>query len=150
MAETESTAGVAGKTPVHLWIVAVLSLLWNLMGAFDYLATQLKIDSYMSQFSEAQLAHYYGLPSWAVAGWAFGVWAALAGSVGLLLRKKWAMWAFAVSIAGLLVSTIYNFGLSNGIEIMGTGDVVFLVIIWVIAISLLVYSRAMANRGVLS
>jgi len=150
MADTQSNAGEGRRTPVHLWIVAVLSLLWNLMGAFDYLATQLKIDSYMSQFSEAQLAHFYGLPSWAVAGWAFGVWAALAGSVGLLLRKKWAMWAFAVSIAGLLVSTIYNFGLSNGIEIMGTGDVVFSVIIWVIAIFLLAYSRAIANRGVLS
>jgi hypothetical protein len=150
MAETQATVGTAGKTPEHLWIVAMLSCLWNLMGAFDYLATQLKLESYMGQFTEAQLAYFYGIPSWAVAGWAFAVWAALAGSIGLLLRKKWAIWAFAVSIAGMAVSTLYNFALSNGAEIMGTGGVIFSVIIWAVAIFLLLYSRAMANRGVLA
>jgi hypothetical protein len=31
------------KTPLHLWIVAVLALLWNAVGAFDYVATQLRL-----------------------------------------------------------------------------------------------------------
>lgn len=150
MAETEATVDTAGKTPVHLWIVAVLSFLWNLMGAFDYVATQFKIESYMSQYTEQQLAYFHGIPAWAVAGWAFAVWAALAGSVGLLLRKRWAVWAFAVSIAGMAVSTLHSFALSNGAEIMGPGAVVFSAIIWAIAIFLLVYSRALANRGVLA
>jgi hypothetical protein len=39
------------KTPVHLWIVAIVSLLWNAMGAFDYLATKLRLEFYMSQFT---------------------------------------------------------------------------------------------------
>ncbi len=150
MAETQATVGTAGKTPVHLWIVAVLSLLWNLMGAFDYLASQFKIESYMSQFSEAQLTFFYGFPSWAVAGWALGVWGAFVGSIALLLRKKWAVWAFAVSLFGLFVNTIYTFGLSNGAEIMGTGGVIFSILIWAVAIFLLLYSRAMANRSVLA
>jgi hypothetical protein len=150
MAVTEPFAGEARpRTPVHLWIVGVLALLWNLMGAFDYVATQFRLEFYMKQFTEAQLAYFYGFPAWAVAGWAFGVWGAMAGSIGLLLRKTWSVWAFAVSLAGLLVSSVYNFGMSNGAEMMGTGGMIFTAVIWVVAILLLVYARAQANRGVL-
>ena len=142
-------SGTRPRTPVHLWIIGVLALLWNMMGAFDYLATKLQLDFYMSQFSEEQLAYFYGFPAWVVAAWAFGVWGALAGSVGLLLRRKWSVWAFVVSIAGMVVTTIYNFGMTNGAEIMGSGAMVFSVIIWMIAIFLVVYTWSLAKKDVL-
>lgn len=148
-AKNSSAKPGRARTPVHLWIVGTLALLWNAMGAFDYLATQLKLDFYMSQFSEQQLAYFYGFPAWAVAGWAFGVWGALAGAVGLLLRRRWAVWAFAVSLLGLAVSSLYTLVLSNGAEVMGSEGAVFSAIIWAVAIFLLVYSRAMASRAVL-
>jgi hypothetical protein len=151
MSDSNSGGGVAGRnTPVHLWIVGVLSLLWNSVGAFDYLATQLGLEFYMSQFTEQQLAYFTSFPPWAVAGWAFGVWGAFVGSIALLLRKKWAFHAFAVSIAGLFVSTIYSFGLSDGAEIAGVGGMVFNAVIWIVAILLLLYSRAQTKSGVLS
>ena len=143
-------ASTRRRTPVHLWIVGVLALLWNAMGAFDYLATQLKLDFYMSQFTEQQLAYFYGFPAWAVAGWAFGVWGGLAGAIGLLLRRRWAVWAFAVSLAGAVVSSIYTLVLSNGAEIMGAGATVFSAVIWAVAIFLLLYALAQAKRSVLS
>jgi len=144
-----SARAARGRAPVHLWIVGVVALLWNAIGAFDYLATQLKLDFYMSQFTEQQLAYFYGFPAWAVAGWAFGVWGGLAGAVGLLLRRSWAVWAFAISLAGLALSSIYTLVLSNGAEIMGGEGTVFSVVIWAVAIFLLLYSRAMSKRGVL-
>lgn len=151
MTATETSGGESRrKTPVHLWIVGVLALLWNAMGAFDYLATHLRLDFYMSQFSEEQLAYFYGFPAWAVAGWAFGVWGAFAGSIGLLLRKKWAVWAFGISLAGMVVSSIYNLVLSNGAEIMGSNGMIFTAFIWVVAIFLFLYSRVQASQGVLN
>jgi hypothetical protein len=137
------------KTPVHLWIVGVLALLWNLMGGFDYLATQLELEFYMSQYTEAQLEYFYGFPKLMTACWAFAVWGAIAGSIGLLMRKKWAVWAFAISCAGMIVTTIYSFGMTNGAEIMGAVGVVFSVIIWVITLFLLYYSWSQAKKGVL-
>ena len=141
--------GARSRTPAHLWIVGVLSLLWNMVGAFDYLATKLRLDFYMSQFSEEQLAYFYGFPVWLVAAWAFAVWGALVGSVGLLLRRKWSVWLFVVSIAGMVVTTIYSFGMTNGAEVMGSGAMVFTAVIWVIAIFLVVYSWSLAKKGVL-
>jgi hypothetical protein len=144
-----SARAARARAPVHLWIVGVLALLWNAIGAFDYMATQLKLDFYMSQFSEEQLAYFYGFPAWAVAGWAFGVWGGLAGAVGLVLRRRWAVWAFAVSLAGLAVSSIFTLVLSSGAEVMGASGAVFSAVIWAVAIFLLVYARAMARRRVL-
>lgn len=150
MTDTRSSAGEQpGSTPVHLWIVGILALLWNAIGAFDYLATQFRLDFYMAQFNEAQLAYFYEYPSWAVAGWAFGVWGAFVGSIGLLLRCKWALWAFVVSIAGMVISSIYGFALSNGAEIMGSGGVIFMGIIWVIAFLLVFYAWRQTKTGVL-
>ncbi len=145
-----STGGERARAPVHFWIVGILALLWNLMGAFDYVATQLRLDFYMSQFSAEQLEYFYGFPAWAVAGWAFGVWSSVVGSIGLLVRRRWAVWAFAVAIAGMVVSSVYTVVLTDGVTMMGAGGVVFTLVIWVVAIFLLLYSRRLAQRGLLA
>jgi hypothetical protein len=134
------------RTPIHLWIVGVVAVLWNFGGIFDYLATKLRLEFYLSQFDETMLAYVDAMPAWATAAWAFGVWGAFAGSIGLLLRKKWSVWAFGVSLAGLLGGTIYSFGIADAAEMMG----IMYIFIWVIAIFLLAYSCAMAKKGVLS
>jgi hypothetical protein len=143
MNETTRTA------PRHFWIVSVLSLLWNAMGAFDYSATQLRLDWYMSAFTPEQLEYFSSFPAWAVACWAIGVWGALLGSIALLLRRRWAVWAFGASILGMVFTSIYNFGLTDGIRLMGPGAIAFTAVIWVVGLFLFFYARAMAKRAVL-
>lgn len=138
------------STPAHLWIVGVLLLLWNGMGAFDYSATQLKLDFYMSNFSQEQLDFFYGFPAWVVAAWATAVWSATLGALALLLKKRWAIGLFALAIIGLLITSIHNFGMTDGAEIMGQEGVIFSGVIWLVSVLQLVYARAMAKRGVLS
>lgn len=137
------------KAPVHLWIVGVLAVLWNAMGAFDYAATQLKLEFYMAQFTQEQLEYFYTFPAWMDAAWAIAVWSSLLGSLALLLRKSWAVGLFGLAILGLAVSTVYNFVLSNGLEMMGTAAAMFTAVIWVIAVLLFFYARAMSKKGVL-
>lgn len=137
------------RTPVHLWVVGVLTTLWNAMGAFDYVATKLRLEFYMSNFTQVQLDYFYGLPAWFTVFWALGVWGALFGSIALLMRKRWAVTLFAVSLLGLIVTSVYSLFFSNGLEIMGTEGSIFSAVIFVIAVSLLVYARKMAARGVL-
>ncbi len=137
------------RAPTHLWIVGVLSLLWNAMGVFDYLATKLRLDFYMSMFTEEQLAYFYGLPAWFSVFWALGVWGALFGSIALLLRRRWAVGLFAVSLVGMIVGSVYTLFLSEGVDIMGTGGAIFSAVIFVVGVFLLVYARKMADAGVL-
>ena len=136
-------------TPKHLWLVGIVSLLWNAMGVFDYSATHFRIDSYMSQFTPQQLELFYNFPPWMVAAWATGVWGALLGSLALLMRKKWAVWLFGASLLGLAGSTFYNHVATDNAQTMNGGDVAFAAAIWVIALLLFFYARLMAKRGVL-
>ena len=137
------------RTPWHLWVIGIVALLWNAVGAFDYLATKLQLEPYMSNFSQEQLEYFYGVPAWAVACWAVGVWGALLGSLALLLRKSFAVWLFGASILGMVGTTVYNFVLSDGAAIMGEGAVAFSAVIWAIALFLYFYSVAMAKRRVI-
>ncbi len=136
-------------TPAHLWIIGILAVVWNAIGAYDYTATQYKFESYMSQFTPEQLDYFYSFPVWMDAAWAIAVWAAVLGSIVLLMRKALAAWLFGISILGLGASTVYNFILSDGMAIMGEGAATFSAIIWLIALFLYFYSSAMAKRRVL-
>jgi hypothetical protein len=44
------------------------------------------------------------MPLYAKVGWALGVWAALLGSILLLMRSRYALYAFTVSIVGMVLS----------------------------------------------
>lgn len=136
-------------TPVHLWIVGILALLWNLVGAFDFTATQLNLEFYLEGFSDEQLLYFFSFPLWIVIAWGLAVWMAVFGSVALLMRSRDAVGLFWVSLIAMAVTSFYNFVLSEGLEIMGTGGAIFSAIIALIAILLVVYSHAMRRRGVL-
>ena len=139
------------RAPVHLWIVGVLALLWTAMGCVDYLATQTQWEPYMSQgdFTEAELAYFYGFPAWVVALWAFAVWGGFLGSIALLLRKSWAVWLYGLSLLGLAGTTVYSYLLSEGGEIMGTFGAIFTLVIWIVALFLFWYAREQTKKGVL-
>jgi hypothetical protein len=140
---------MARKAPIHLWIVGILSLLWNTVGALDYSATQFRVESYMANFTPEQLEYFYGFPAWADAAWALGVWGSFLGSVALLLRKSWAVGLFGISILGLAGTTVYNYVLSDGRALMGEAALMFTATIWVIVLFLYFYAQAMARRRVL-
>ncbi len=142
---------LAAKTPISFWIIAVLSLLWNSMGAMDYYMTQTGNAEYLARFTNEQRAYFASFPAWMEAAWAFGVWGAASGSVLLLLRSRFAVQVFAVSLLGLIVSTIWQFFISDigAFDLMGPTESMFTVAIWFVAVALLFYARAMHARGVL-
>jgi len=141
----------AQKTPWHLWAVGILSLLWNAMGAFDYTVTQLRVEAYMAQFTQAQLDFFYGFPQWVVATWAIAVWFSVLGSVYLLLRKPAAVSLFWVSLVAMLATALHNFGLSDVsmADVAGAEAIAFSIAIGVVAAGLVYYSTRLRNAGVL-
>jgi hypothetical protein len=138
------------KAPIHLWIVGVVTLLWNMMGGFDYLMTQTKNEAYMAKFTQAQLDYFYGFPIWFEFFWALAVWGGLVGSVLILMRKGLATVVCMVSFVSMVLTTIYSFGLSSGMEVMGSSGVVFTGVIFLVALGQWLYARAMQGRGVLA
>ena len=139
------------KAPWHLWLVGVISLLWNAMGALDFTMTQLNNEAYLKALTPEQLAYVHGFPMWSVIAWGIGTWGSFLGSVLLLFRRGFVANLFAASHFGAVLTNLYTYGLSDGMKIMhgGAGMVIFSAVIFVIAVLLFLYARAMRRRGVL-
>ena len=141
---------MADNRPLHLWVIGVLATAWNAFGAFDYLMTQTRNAAYLAGFTDPQRAYFDSFPLWMEACWALGVWGGLAGALLLLLRNRHAATAFAVSLAGLAISTVWQYVLNAPPAEMMTGGMLTMnVVIWAVAIALLLYARTMRKRGVL-
>jgi len=142
---TTTRLGTAG-TPLHLWLVGVLTLLFNTMGIISYTTTELGMLADMGM-TPAQIAFMESYPALAVAFWALGVWGAFAGSVLLLLRSRWAVAAMIVALFGLTALTVYNHLL---IELPADMKSPALdIAIWAVTLFLLFYARRMTQAGVL-
>jgi len=147
---SESRDGNPVKAPWHLWVVGILGTLWSAMGAMDYVMTRLKVESYMSQFTPEQLEFFYGFPMWVNATWASAVWCGVIGCMVLLSRKSVAVGVLLASFIFMVITAVHNYVLSNGLEVIGdTFSLVFTAAIFLVALGLYFYARAMRSKGVL-
>lgn len=144
-----------GRTPVHLWIVGVLALLWNAFGCYDYFMTRTRNTDYLASMMpdvdpNATLAWVDSFPIYAQIGWGLGVWAGLAGAVLLLMRSRWAVWALGLSLLGAVLGLGYQIiaapPLAGAEGLMW--DIMPFVII-AVALALFLYARAQHGKGVI-
>jgi hypothetical protein len=134
------------RTPWHLWAVGAVTLLFNAMGAFSYTATRLGMLAELGMTPE-QIAFISGFPVWANAVWALGVWGALAGSLLILLRSRWAVWAMVVGTVGLVGTTLFSYVIADTPPEMQAPALDLT--IWAVTLFLLVYAIRMTKGGVL-
>jgi len=137
------------KTPLHLWIVALVGL-WNSMAGLDYVMLALENTAYLS-VSTAQhadgLVHY---PTWVFAAWGIAVGGGFAGSVLLLMRRRLATIVFLVSWIAMGITLSYNTILSHGMKVFGPrGHLIHNGVIFLLALGLVFYALSMKRRGVL-
>lgn len=92
--------------------VAIVALLWNLLGCAAYLADVMLTPEDVAQMTAAQQAMYAARPAWSVAATAIAVWAGALGSLGLILRQRWALPLLVASVLGLVVQDVSLFALS--------------------------------------
>jgi hypothetical protein len=150
-----ATTARAG-TPVHIWIVGALSLVWSCFGCYDYLMTRLRDTDYIASAMpgvdpNAVLAWVDAFPLYAQIGWGLGVWMGLAGSILLLMRHRLAVWAYGLSLLGAVLGLGYQIALAPPLagahETPMMKAVPYIVIAF--AAFLLWYSRNAEKKGVL-
>lgn len=139
------------KTPWHLRVVGIVSLLWNLVGVLDFVMTETRNQAYLKGMTQAQLDYFYGFPGWVVVAWGIATWGGALGSLLLLLRRRAALACFWASFAAMALTSIYNYALSNGLKVMGGGQaLVFCGVILAVGLALVAYARSSRAKGILS
>jgi hypothetical protein len=147
---------VSARAPAHLWIVGILALLWNCFGAYDYTMTRLHNMNYLRNAMpgvdpNVALDWVESMPLYAQVGWGLGVWLGLLGAVLLLIRSRWAVWSFGISLVGAILSLGYQLLLAPPMPGASESPMMKAIPIPVIAIAvaLFLYARAQERKGLL-
>ncbi|MFN3516303.1 MAG: hypothetical protein ACK4YM_03980 [Novosphingobium sp.] len=94
----------AGIVPASFWVIAGAGMIWNAIGGIIYTWSKLDPSAALAKASPAMQAYIATMPIWAHLGWSLGVWGSVAGSVLMLVRSRYAVPAFLVSLVGAIVS----------------------------------------------
>ncbi len=121
------------------WLIVALALVWNGLGCLDFGLTLVRDPGYLAYFPPDYVAYLDTLPMWLTPVWALGVGAGLLGSLLLALRSRWAVLAFALSLAGLGGTSLYH--LRDPLAPpMGAGEWLVALAVWSGALALLVFA----------
>jgi hypothetical protein len=98
-----------------VWI-GVVFLAWNLMGVGAFVSQWTMSAADIAALPQIQRDLWVSMPGWAWAAYAIGVGVGTLGAIGLILRKWWAVLAFAFSLIAILIQFSYPFLAAQGAQ----------------------------------
>ena len=135
------------RPPAWYWVVAVLALIWTLIGVTSYLMTVYEAGP---PLSEAQQALQASMPAWVMGAFAIAVFSGALGSVGLLMRKRWAKILLLVSLIAVLAQELWVLVLSDTLALLGSGAAILPIAVIVVAALLVWFASSAERKGWLS
>lgn len=135
------------KIPGWFWLLAVMALIWNLLGVMAYLEQAMAGQELLEAIPEEQRLMLENRPMWATAAFAIAVWGGAFGSILLLLRKSLAENIFIISLIGILVQMSYNLFVADQTMDYGLIAISTTIIIPLFGLLLIWVSRKMKANG---
>lgn len=135
------------KPPVWFWIVAVLLLLWNLVGAYACIQQFRLGAEAMGPATDYDRQLYASMPGWYDWCFAFAEATGVGGAIALLARRAVALPLFVLSLVGVLVQFGYVFGATDLIAVKGVWTTYFPLFIFVVCVGQIVLARTARARG---
>jgi len=139
----------ATKVPVSIWVVGVLALLWNLVGVAAFSMQVATPAEALQAMPAEQRAIHEATPAWLYVFYGLATFGGVLGSIGLLLRRRWAVPVYLVALVALVLQVVATYAVTPAWSVSGAASLAFPVLLVAIAIFLWLFSRRMSARGVL-
>jgi len=137
------------KFPVWFWGIGIIALIWNIMGVIAYLGQAYMTEEMLNAMPEADQNLYYNTPAWVTAVFAIAVFSGVLGCIALLLKKKWAIILFTISLLTVIAQQVFNFFIQDFVAL--TGQRLYMpIIILCMAIFLFWFSRFSKSKDWIS
>lgn len=146
MPQNVLTAAAPAKAPWHLWVVGGVSLLWNAAGAYTIMSAQ---SGAPMDMDASEIAYYAAQPAWLAALGDVALAAAILAALALLLRSRWAVPLYGLSIAAIVAADGYDIAAGTSLVLQDQGWLILTGVTTVLAIAQLAYAVAMRKHGVL-
>ncbi|MEE4162443.1 MAG: hypothetical protein V2I25_08015 [Woeseiaceae bacterium] len=136
------------KPGFAFWVIGAVALVWNLFGLMLYvMQVSATPEQLAAAYTPEQVELLLAVPAWATSMTAIATTAGVLGCLLLLLRKRLAVPFFAVSLVALVLQDLYTFVLADTLAVFGSQPLIIQVVVFVVALLLLWYSRrAAADR----
>ena len=128
-------------SPKWFKVVAVVALLWNLLGCIAFASDLRLTPDDVAKLPEAQQALYAARAAWAVAATGIAVIGGALGCIGLLLGKRWAFVVFVLSLTGILLQDFGLFVVVDGASLAGPGAVAIQTFVLLVGVGLVYLGR---------
>ena len=135
------------RPPTWFRIASWLALLWMLSGAAAFVMDLMTDEAALAQMTPAQRELYEARPQWLFAMYAVAIATGVAGAVGLVLRKAWAVSALAVSLVAVVIQFGFTIFGMRAIERVGAPAALTLPIVVFVAGSLVLWLAATAKKA---
>jgi uncharacterized membrane protein YhaH (DUF805 family) len=137
------------RPKIWFWIVAIIFLLWNLIG-LGFLTTEILAPELVTDLmNEEQLELYNNRPSWYLFNYGIAVLTGLFATIALLFKRKMAVLLSLISLLSIFISTGYH--ISTGAwNKMNASDQFFFILIPLLGLLLWVFARSVRSKGWLS
>ena len=137
-------APIVSRPPRWFRVVAVVAVLWNLLGVWQYLSF-VGVVPLMRPLTADEAALLAGAPLWYTAAFAIAVHAGLLGAIGLVLARRWARPVLVLSLVAMIVQFSWWSFMSGAAELLGPSVHVAPVVVGLVGL-LLVWLAAMGVR----
>ncbi len=136
------------KPSTLFWIIAIVLLLWNLMGASAFIVDTFFTDTLAGTYNEEQMNAINATPIWSKVLYGISTIGGLVAAILLITRKTSAIKVYAISLIAIIIHTVYNIGFAGAMELFGVGEgLIFPLVIIVLAIFEYWWSRYSASKG---
>lgn len=138
---------IASPRPTSFWVIAVVALLWNLLGVVMFVMQVGMTPEQLAALPADQRSLYEAAPPWVNIAFGVAVFGGVLGALGLLMKKRWAVLMFLLSLLALAVQVVSVYATTPAWQVQGPSGAIMPVVLVLIAVFLWWYARKAAARG---
>lgn len=137
------------KVPASVWVVGGLALVWNLVGVAAF-AMQLGLPAEaLEAMPPDRRAIHEATPAWLYVFYGVATIGGVIGSLGLLLRRRWAVPVYFVALVALVLQVLASYAATPAWSVGGAASLGFPLLLIAIASALWLFARRLSARRIL-
>lgn len=105
------------------------------------------LEEMLKDMSDQQQSLYMNMPSWITIVFAAEVFGGVLASICLLLKKRFALFLYCISIVGVLLQTCYVYFLSEAVKVMGMSAIIMPIVAMLVGACMIVFTRSAISRS---
>lgn len=136
--------------PTWFKIVVFLAIIWNVMGllSFFFEATMsTEMEAALPKEQQELRVHY---TTWTYVVYALAVFCGTIGSLGLLIKRKWAVGVLGVSLIAVYIQMGYSFFVVKAYTVMDISQMFMPIMVLLVATLLYFLAKKSVNKGWIS